>query len=502
MLAALLSTGIPGLGQLYAGKRRRGWWLIGISVALGLPAVVLVLLLFGPWELDRIGLAVDLIRPFFQHPGLLVILFVGTIVLLAFRVFAVLDAFLAARTGSRPGWQRTAAAALALGTLLTLVAWPHGWTGVRTLALHDALTHDYSADPAQVATPTTLTTTTTTAAPAAAAAAPGDPSETAAAPSTTVPPTTTTTTTTQPPDPFAGQERITIALLGGDSGPGRSGIRTDTIIVVTVEIATGQTAMFQVPRNQTRWPVPEGIPAYESFRTYPRLTNTIYGYGLERPELFPGGPNTGGNALKAIIGEGLGLEIDYFALVDLLGFIDLVDALGGIDISVTKPVYDPGHHHPDGTITDVNVPVGDHHFDGKTALAYSRARRQDDDYHRMDRQRCVLEAVASEADPFRLLRLLPVIAPIIQNDLITDIPVARFPDLIELAEKVDTDRIVTIRFLPYAPELQGTGTSYYTGGGPNVEFIRQTVQTVLDNPPEEVMTDLNLTSLEEVCEAG
>ena len=50
-------------------------------------------------------------------------------------------------------------------------------------------------------------------------------------------------------------------------------------------------------------------------------------------------------------------------------------------------------------------------LDGKTALAYSRVRRQDDDYHRMDRQRCVLEAVASEADPFRLLRLLPVIAP-------------------------------------------------------------------------------------------
>jgi len=68
--------------------------------------------------------------------------------------------------------------------------------------------------------------------------------------------------------------------------------------------------------------------------------------------------------------------------------------------------------------------------------------------------------------------------------------------------------MVTIRFMPYAPELQGTGDHYVSGTDaegysiPNIDFIRETVQTVLDNPPDEVMTSLKLTSLEDVCEAG
>jgi LCP family protein required for cell wall assembly len=382
------------------------------------------------------------------------------------------------------------------------VAWPHGWAGVQALALHDFVTTDFAADPGQAATTSTVPTTTTT-------ATPGPGSTTSTAADTTITTAMPTTTTTEP-DPFGGAERITIALLGGDAGPGRTGIRTDTIIVVSVEVATGRTAMFSIPRNQVQWPIPEGTPAYEVWdnHRYPDITNTIYAYGLAHPDLFPGAPNSGGRAIQEILGNGLGLEIDYFAVVDLLGFIDLVDAVGGIDIYVSKPVYDPGQVWPDGTIVDVNLPVGQYHFDGSTALAYARARRQDDDYHRMDRQRCVLEAAAAQADPFTLLRRLADILPVIQENLRTDIPVGRFPDLIELLEKVDTGSIVSVRFMPWAPELQGTGTSYTLGTDargywiPNLDLIRATVQTVLNSLPEEAMTELDLPSLEEECRPG
>jgi LCP family protein required for cell wall assembly len=309
------------------------------------------------------------------------------------------------------------------------------------------------------------------------------------------------------PDPWGGAERITIALLGGDAGPGRTGIRTDTIIVVSVETATGRAAMFSIPRNQVRWPVPAGIPAYDTSENhaYPEITNTIYAYGLDHPDLFPGGANSGGEAVKRILGEGLGLPIDYFAVVDLLGFIDLVDAIGGIDIYVTKPVHDPGQVWPDGTVVDVDLPVGQYHFDGRMALAYARVRQQDDDYHRMDRQRCVLEAAAAQADPFTLLRRLADILPVIEENLRTDIPVARFPDLIELLEKVDTGQTVSVRFVPYAPELAGTGDSYTLGPDsrgywlPNLDLIRATVQTALNAPPGEVLDDLGIPSLAEEC---
>jgi LCP family protein required for cell wall assembly len=496
LLAALFSALLPGAGQWYAGRRRRGWWLIGITLALSTPAIVVVLLLFGPWDVSGVGLAVDLVRPFFRHPNLVLALFAAIAALLAFRAFAVIDAFVAARR-ARATPAGLAVAALGLGLILAGVAWPHGWAGEQALALHDFVTTDFTADPGQA-------TTTTTSAPTTSTSAAGPASTAASSTSTTSAPTTTTSA----PDAFGGADRITIALLGGDAGPGRTGIRTDTIIVVSVDPATGQAAMFSIPRNQVQWPIPEGIPAYGvwSSHTYPEITNTIYAYGLAHPDLFPGGPNSGGNAVEAILGEGLGLRIDYFAVVDLLGFVDLVDALGGIDIYVTKPVHDPQQWWPNGQVVDIDIPVGQHHFDGLMALAYARARHQDDDYHRMDRQRCVLEAAAAQADAFTLLRHLSDLLPIIQANLHTDIPVGRFPDLIDLLERIDTGSIVAVRFVPWAPELAGTGTDYTLGTDaqgywiPNLDLIRATVQEVLTNP--EAARSHNLPSLEEVCRPG
>ncbi|MBM3695739.1 MAG: LytR family transcriptional regulator [Actinobacteria bacterium] len=504
LLAALLSALLPGAGQWYAGARRRAMWMIGVAIALLTPALIVVVLLFGPWEISGRGLAVDLIRPYFRHPNLLLTLFAALVALLAFRAFAVIDALLAARRRPwRPG--RAAGVALALGLLLAAVAWPHVWAGEQALALHDFVTTDFTRDPAQAPTTTTVPPTTTT---LPATTTTGEDGTTAPTTTTTAPPPTTTTTTA--PDPFGGAEWITIALLGGDAGPGRWGIRTDTIIVVAVAPASGRAAMFSIPRNQVQWPIPADIPAHGAFagHSYPEITNTIYAYGLEHPDLFPGGPNSGGNAVKAILGEGLGLRIDYFALVDLLGFVHLVDALGGIDIYVTKPVNDPQQVWPNGQKVDVRIGVGQHHFDGLWALAYARVRQQDTDYHRMDRQRCVLEAAVAQADTLTLLRRFSDLLPIVQANLRTDIPVGRFPDLIDLLGKVDTGAVTAVRFMPRAPELSGTGTSFISGVDergysiPNVEVIRATVQAVLAAEPGEPGTGVELPTLEEVCRAG
>jgi len=366
---------------------------------------------------------------------------------------------------------------------------------VRTLALHQGITHDYETDPQQAAPPPTTSTTTETTLPTA---------------DDTVATTSSTTTTTVAPGPFVGPGRVTIALLGSDAGPGRYGVRTDTIIVVSIDPDSGHTAMFSVPRNQAQWPIPEGIPAYSAFpdHRYPDLIWGVYGYGLAHPDLFPGGPNSGGNAIKAVLGEGLGIEIDYFALVDLLGFVEIVDVIGGIDIYVAKPVHEDNVVRPDGTVLDVDIPVGEYHFDGNMALDYVRLRHQDSDYYRMDRQRCVLEAVAAGADLSTVVRRLPAITYIIEGNLRTDVPVSEWPDLLELVSQIDTSRVVGVRFIPGAPELAGTGKSYIAGvdangyGMPNLELIRHTVQTALENPPDEAMTLLDLESLREVCAAA
>lgn len=477
--------------------------LLAATALLVLPGVVLAIVVVGPWDVSGLALAVDVIRPFFRHPWLILALLGLIGLVFAFQVFAVIDAY---RLGRRAGSGRGRAAEwTVVALLLVAILWPYVWAGDRAVALYELVTTDFAAPPADVVAlepmPTTIPSTSAPSQPP-----PTEASATTAASTTTPPPSTTSPPLTTRPEPLG--DRFTVVLLGGDAGPGRTGIRTDTMIVVSIEPSTGRTVLFSIPRNQSHWPIPPGHPAADHWDCgcFPYAVNTIYQYGLGHPELFPGEANAGGAAVKAILGEGLGLEIDYFAIVDLLGFVELVDLFGGIDIYVTKPVYDPGHEHPDGTTTDVRVPVGQHHFDGKMALAYVRVRRQDSDYHRMDRQRCVLEAVAEQVDPVTVLLRFTWLTDIIRENLTTDIPVGLFPDLIDLFQIIDTGSIVSVRFVPGAPELVGTGRSYVAGTDgygywkPNLELIRSTVRTALIFEPYDAMVELNLDSLEEACE--
>jgi LCP family protein required for cell wall assembly len=225
---------------------------------------------------------------------------------------------------------------------------------------------------------------------------------------------------------------------------------------------------------------------------------------LEHPELFTG-PNSGGTSAKTLLGHLLGIDIHYFAIVDLNGFVDIVDAIGGIDITVPTALYDPAYPNEDGTTEEKTLAAGDHHLNGHDALFYARSRQQSDDFNRMNRQRCVLEAMAAGADPVELLRGLPDIVPAIEASVRTDIAVSSIPDFLDLLSKVNTEEIVSIRFMPNAPEFDGTPTSYiadFTDDGfpiPDRDFIAETVATALSLPPLEAIEVLNLQPLEDVC---
>lgn len=499
VIAAALSMLVPGAGQWYAGERRRARIFFGIAVGLGLPAIVLIAVVF---YVEGFDLALDLARPFFEHPPLLLVLLALNGLLLLFRVSCVIDAFRisvrSATVGHKPervAWWAVAGAAALLG----LVVLPHGWVADRNLALYDLFTYDYSADPNQV---TTSSTTTTTTLPPPSTSAPLAATTTS---STTT--TSTSTTTTTMPDPFDGFDRVNVLLMGGDSGIGRWGIRTDTMLVVSIDPSNGWTAMFSVTRNTVQMPIPDTIPAYDTFgcHCYPGLANGIYQYGLANPEQFPGGPNTGGNAIKTIVGNLLGLEIHYFALVDLQGFVDVVDAVGGVTITVTEPVYDRSYPHEDGSWEVIDLQPGTYDMDGHLALAYARSRRESDDYDRMGRQRCVIEALAEQAEPLNLLRQLPDLVPAVEGSVVTDIPIGSVPDFLDLLSRADLETIPSIRFMWRAPEFEGTSFSYVARWTaerypiPDVALIRETVATVISLAPAEAIETLNLQPIEEIC---
>jgi len=479
---------------------------LAITLAVGVPVIALTVVVF---YIEGMDLAVDLARPFFEHPPLLLVLLAVNGLMLLFRLFAVIDAFLLAVRGApvqrdTGGVSPWAIAGVVL--ILVAVALPHVWVARRNLALYDLFTYDFTADPAQVTMTVPVTTVpepTTTAGTEVSITT----SATTTTSTTTTSTTTTSTTTTTMPDPFDGVGRVNVLLVGGESGVGRTGIRTDRMIVVSIDPQTGATATFSVPRNIVQLPIPEGIPAYDSFgcNCFPGLANEIYQYGLANPGEFPGGPNTGGNASKTILGNLLGLEIHYFALVDLQGFVDVIDALGGVTITVTERVYDATYPHEDGTEEVIDIQPGTYDMDGHLALAYARSRRTSDDYNRMGRQRCVIEAVAEQSDPIGLLRQLPDLVPTIQGSVVTDIPVADIPDFLDLLDRADLEIIPSVRFIWLAPELAGTQASYVTGWTsdrypiPNVDLIRETVATAVSLPPEEAIEVLNLQPIEEIC---
>lgn len=488
LVAAILSALIPGAGQWYAGYRRRAWGYLAVTALVVVPATILALLIF----VVGVGLVLDLSRPFFRNPDLLLVVLVVNIVLLMFRAAAVVDAYALAReqTPRHPGIAAGALMAGAVAVILVFTTMPHAWASQQSLALHDLLTYDFVTDPDQPATtstapPTTVPETSTT--------------------STTLPPETTTTTQ---PGPFADSDRVNILLMGSDAGLGRRGDRTDTMIVVSIDPRTGHAAMFGIPRNIIHLPIPPEHPAALRwpgglFGNPDHLAWAVYAWGRDNPDLFDL-PNAGGEASKVILGNLLGLEIDYFALVNLQGFVDMIDALGGVDITVTRSMRDDHYPHPDGTYVTLVFNPGTYHMDGREALAFARTRRQSDDYDRMARQRCVLEAMARTADPVSLLRAFPSLVPAIQRNVLTDIPMAMIPDFIKLVGKVDTSRMVSLRIMPGAPDLAGTGLSYLSHtiegyGVPNVDLIRLRVDIAINQPPEVSLPLLGVDPLSSVC---
>jgi hypothetical protein len=92
----------------------------------------------------------------------------------------------------------------------------------------------------------------------------------------------------------------------------------------------------------------------------------------------------------------------------------------------------------------------------------------------MSRQRCLLRAVASEADPFTILTSYPAIADAVQSSTVTNIPVTFLPDMVEFAARLDFDDIATVGFNPtyYAP-------TWNRGPIPSADRIRWKVEKVL-----------------------
>src|SRR5690606_11762728 len=115
--------------------------------------------------------------------------------------------------------------------------------------------------------------------------------------------------------------------------------------------------------------------------------------------------------------EGItGLDISYWAMVNLRGFRELVDAVGGVTLNVRQPI-------PVGIGSDVNyVQPGVRKLTGFETQWYARARQGSDDYSRMARQKCVMSAMLDQISPQTMLRNFSQIAQASSEMVSTSIP--------------------------------------------------------------------------------
>ena len=281
-----------------------------------------------------------------------------------------------------------------------------------------------------------------------------------------------------PVDPWAGTPRVNVLLLGGDAGPDRRGLRTDTVILASIETSTGNAVLFSLPRNLENAPFPPGSELAEAYpQGFPDLLNAIYPTVVDSPNLLSGVPDKGIRAVKDAVGEILGLPIDHYMMVDLEGFRGVVDAVGGITINV-KERLSYGALKTSGAIGRPQgyFEAGVQQMDGETALLYARSRDFTTDYDRMARQRCVINAIVDKADPLTVVRSYPQIAAALHEHLQTDIPAHLLPAFTDLANRIKAGTQTSVAFVP----------PLITSANPDFALIRRTVADALTPVPPEV----------------
>jgi LCP family protein required for cell wall assembly len=380
-----------------------------------------------------------------------------------------------------------------LTVILALVALPHVVVVDLAWQQRGVVTHLFASEAAATARPTPL------AAERRITSAVADDLDGPAGPTTTpefeegvestetTPPTTADSVPAPPEAPanWDGDNRLSIVMLGSDGGYDRVGIRTDTIIVLSIDVATGNAVTFSVPRNWENIPFPNGTPADARYPYgNPDLANTIYGIGLRRPELFPDSVHPGGAAVKEAMAQTLGLPIQYFVMVDMTAVVETIDLFGGIDLTVTEYINDRIRPIEEGgPWLEITTTPGEYHFDGLTTLAYVRSRVQSWDYNRMARQRCVVGALIDQVSPIELLTNFGAFSDIVLNNVVTDIPLDRADELIGIAGLLDPSRIQTVNFVP---------PGFPDGGPVPLRQVRNSVDAALTTPdlpdPDQTLT--------------
>ncbi|MFZ0180516.1 MAG: LCP family protein [Candidatus Dormiibacterota bacterium] len=218
---------------------------------------------------------------------------------------------------------------------------------------------------------------------------------------------------------------FTVLLLGSDNDAKFGGtVLTQSMILARVNPTTRQVVMESIPRDL--WvPLSGGGSA---------KIDAAYLHG-------------GASAAVATVEENFHIHVDHYAWIGLLGLVNLINQVGGIDVVATNPVMDdfyPADLSGKNPYAYERVAVlpGPQHMDGMQALMYVRSRHGDlrSDFGRSQRQQQVLLALRAKA---KLLGIadLPDIATAMANDFSTDMSIGEIASLLPIASSVQLQNV-------------------------------------------------------------
>ena len=266
--------------------------------------------------------------------------------------------------------------------------------------------------------------------------------------------------------------RINILLLGmrGENVPG-GGTLADTIMVASIKPADNKVAFLSIPRDL--------YVDNPNLGTKSKI-NAVYAYGQEN------GKNNGMSSMKEVVGKIVGQEIHYVAVINFKGFSDLVNAVGGVEVTLDKPFEEAMqfneervcdsytftkptgnfeykyHTRKDGSkyvaatyklCTNPNVecggdfklPAGTQTLDGEKALCYARSRKTSSDFDRARRQQMIIQKIKEKAISMGTLtdfEKTSAMLNVLGDNLKTDLKLWEMKRLYEMEKTMQSPEII------------------------------------------------------------
>ncbi|MBC7870429.1 MAG: LCP family protein [Chitinophagaceae bacterium] len=235
-------------------------------------------------------------------------------------------------------------------------------------------------------------------------------------------------------EPWDGQSRFTLLAMGLDRRPGERGVsyRTDTMMLISIDPVTQTIGILSIPRD-----LYVDIPGFSQLQRI--NTAMVLGENTQ--------PDTGAQLAMQTVQYNLGIRVHDYVLVDFDAVIQLVDAIGGIDVTIDYTISDNAYPDMNYGYDPFYLAAGSHHLVGYDALRFARTRHGDSDIDRAERQQMVLYAVRDRILSLDMLPQLIIQAPSLmstwEDNIYTDMTVEQMIRLAWYVKEIPAENIRT-----------------------------------------------------------